>query len=137
MLNILKVEQFQDTLSLYEECEYDLAYTFIYSPREGTPAAKMQDNVPFEQKQDRLERLNEVVKEKALKQNQRFLNQVVDVLVDGPFILEKKSLDCVFRGSTNQRIIDTKLSLKNKEVVLVDKYYTEKKVKNKRDRIYI
>ena len=39
----------------------------------------MQDNVPFEQKQDRLERLNEVVKEKALKQNQRFLNQVVDV----------------------------------------------------------
>ena len=61
----------------------------------------------------------------------------MDVLVDGPFILEKKSLDCVFRGSTNQRIIDTKLSLKNKEVVLVDKYYTEKKVKNKRDRIYI
>ena len=33
-------EQFQDTLSLYEECEYDLAYTFIYSPHEGTPAAK-------------------------------------------------------------------------------------------------
>ena len=63
--------------------------------------------------------------------------KLIDVLVDGPFILEKKSLDCVFRGSTNQRIIDTKLSLKNKEVVLVDKYYTEKKVKNKRDRIYI
>ena len=76
---------------------------------------------------------------KLAKDNPKIIEflKLIDVLVDGPFILEKKSLDCVFRGSTNQRIIDTKLSLKNKEVVLVDKYYTEKKVKNKRDRIYI
>ena len=76
---------------------------------------------------------------KLAKDNNKIIEflKLIDVLVDGPFILEKKSLDCVFRGSTNQRIIDTKLSLKNKEVVLVDKYYTEKKVKNKRDRIYI
>ena len=65
-----------------------------------------------------------------------FLN-TIDVLIDGKFKLEEKTYDSVFRGSKNQRIIDTKLSLKNKEVVLVDKYYTEKKVKNKRDRIYI
>ena len=98
-------EQFQDTLSLYEECEYDLAYTFIYSPREGTPAAKMQDNVPFEQKQDRLERLNEVVKEKALKQNQRFLNQIVDVLVDGP----SKRDETMMTGYTaHQKLINFK-----------------------------
>ena len=98
-------EQFQDTLSLYEECEYDLAYTFIYSPREGTPAAKMQDNVPFEQKQDRLERLNEVVKEKALKQNQRFLNQVVDVLVDG----SSKRDETMMTGYTaHQKLINFK-----------------------------
>ena len=97
--------KFQDTLSLYEECEYDLAYTFIYSPREGTPAAKMQDNVPFEQKQDRLERLNEVVKEKALKQNQRFLNQVVDVLVDGP----SKRDETMMTGYTaHQKLINFK-----------------------------
>ena len=76
---------------------------------------------------------------KLAKDNPKIIDflKLIDVLVDGPFILEKKSLDCVFRGSTNQRIIDTKLSLKNKEVVLVDKYYTEKKIKNKRDRIYI
>lgn len=76
---------------------------------------------------------------KLAKDNPKIIDflKLIDVLVDGPFILEKKSLDCVFRGSTNQRIIDTKLSLKNKEVVLVDKYYTEKKTKNKRDRIYI
>ena len=76
-------EQFLDTLSLYEECEYDLAYTFVYSPRAGTPAAKMDDNISSEEKDQRLYRLNELVTQKAHKQNQRFLNQVVEVLVEG------------------------------------------------------
>ncbi|MGN1312134.1 MAG: anaerobic ribonucleoside-triphosphate reductase activating protein [Bacilli bacterium] len=73
------------------------------------------------------------------KENPKIIEflKLIDVLVDGPFILEKKSLDSIFRGSTNQRIIDTKESLKNKKVTLVDKYYIEKKTKNKRDRIYI
>lgn len=76
-------EQFEDTLSLYEYCEYDLAYTFIYSPREGTPAAKMEDDIDQHTKEQRLYRLNDLVNEKALKQNQKYLNQVVEVLVDG------------------------------------------------------
>jgi len=63
--------------------------------------------------------------------------KTIDVLIDGPFILEEKSLDCVFRGSKNQRIIDTKESLKNKKVCLVEKYYTNNKKSNKRERIYI
>ena len=50
-----------------------------------------------------------------------FLNQI-DVLVDGKFMLDKKSYTCIFRGSTNQRIIDVKQSLKQKRVVLVEKY---------------
>lgn len=63
-----------------------------------------------------------------------FLKEI-DVLVDGPFLLEKKSLDAIFRGSTNQRIIDVKKSLKEKKVVLVEKYYsTNKKIK---EHIYI
>ena len=62
--------------------------------------------------------------------------ETIDVLVDGPFILEKKSLDCPFRGSTNQRIIDTKESLKQKKVCLIEKYNTNKK-KIKRDRLYV
>ena len=61
----------------------------------------------------------------------------IDVLVDGPFILDKKSYDCIFRGSTNQRIIDTKESLKKKKVCLVEKYYIKDKKSNKRERIYI
>lgn len=63
--------------------------------------------------------------------------KTIDVLIDGPFILEQKSLDCVFRGSKNQRIIDTKESIKNKCVCLVEKYYKDKKKNNKRERLYI
>ena len=62
----------------------------------------------------------------------------IDVLVDGPFILDKKSYDCVFRGSTNQRIIDPKKSLKEKKVCLVEKYYPkDQKKNNKRERMYV
>ena len=63
--------------------------------------------------------------------------KTIDVLIDGPFILEQKSLDCIFRGSKNQRIIDTKESLKQNKVCLVEKYYQEKKKNNKRERLYI
>ena len=50
-------------MSLYREVGFDAAYTYIYSPREGTPAAKMQDNVPMEVKKERLQRLNALVNE--------------------------------------------------------------------------
>ncbi|MFC5712053.1 tRNA (N6-isopentenyl adenosine(37)-C2)-methylthiotransferase MiaB [Thalassorhabdus alkalitolerans] len=76
-------EQFEDTLSLMKEMEYDSAYTYIYSPREGTPAAKMKDNVPLEVKKDRLARLNKVVNDIAAKKNLALQDQVVEVLVEG------------------------------------------------------
>lgn len=63
--------------------------------------------------------------------------KTIDVLIDGPFLLEQKSLDCTFRGSKNQRIIDTKESLKQKKVCLVEKYYQEKKKNNKRRGLYV
>lgn len=59
-----------------------------------------------------------------------FLNNI-DVLIDGPFILSKKSLNVMFRGSTNQRIIDVKKSLKNNKVETISKYDKETKVKEK------
>src|SRR5699024_7905468 len=62
-------EQFQDTISLVKEMDYDSAFTYIYSPREGTPAARMEDNVPMEVKRDRLRRLNEVVNEISARRN--------------------------------------------------------------------
>ena len=77
-------EQFEDTLSLYEHCQYDLAYTFVYSPRAGTPAAAMEDNIPLEEKQQRLYRLNEVVNKYANQANAKYLGHIATVLVDGP-----------------------------------------------------
>ena len=77
-------EQFQDTLSLVKEVEYDGAFTFIYSPREGTPAATYPNQLTEDEKHDRLNRLNEVINEYALKGHERFENQIVEVLVEGP-----------------------------------------------------
>ncbi|EMT54080.1 (dimethylallyl)adenosine tRNA methylthiotransferase [Brevibacillus borstelensis AK1] len=60
-------EQFEETLSLVEEVGYDSGYTFVYSPREGTPAAVMEDNVPMEVKKERLYRLNELMAKISLE----------------------------------------------------------------------
>ena len=76
-------EQFEETLSLVEEVRYDSAYTFIYSPREGTPAAGMEDNVPMEVKKQRLYRLNETVARIGLEQNKKLEGTVLEVLVEG------------------------------------------------------
>lgn len=77
-------EDFEETLKVYNELKYDLAYTFIYSKREGTPAAMMEDTIPMEVKEERLQRLNEVVNKYALENNQKYLNKVVKVLIEGP-----------------------------------------------------
>ncbi len=76
-------EQFQNTLKLVDEVEYEGAYTFIYSPREGTPAAKFEDQIPEDIAKDRLYRLNEKVNAYYLKGNERFVGTVQEVLVDG------------------------------------------------------
>src|SRR5699024_11821754 len=54
-------EQFAETLTLYDEVEFEHAYTYIYSQRDGTPAAKMKDNVPLDVKKERLQQLNQKV----------------------------------------------------------------------------
>ena len=77
-------EQFQHTLDMVNYCQFDNAYTFIYSPREGTPAAKMADNVPLAEKQARLQRLNTLVNHYANEKNSAYLYREVKVLVDGP-----------------------------------------------------
>lgn len=76
-------EQFQNTLKLVDEVEYEGAYTFIYSPREGTPAAMFEDQIPEDIAKDRLYRLNEKVNAYYLKGNERFVGTIQEVLVDG------------------------------------------------------
>ena len=77
-------EDFAQTLSLVEECEYDGAYTFIYSPRAGTEAAdRMQDDVPHEVKRERMARLVELVQRTAAGRAARFVGDAREVLVEG------------------------------------------------------
>jgi tRNA-2-methylthio-N6-dimethylallyladenosine synthase len=75
---------FEETLSLYREVRYDLAYMFIYSEREGTPAAIHFDDIERSVKVERLSRLIDLSKEISLEQNRRWIGQELEVLVDGP-----------------------------------------------------
>ena len=75
-------EDFKETLDVVNTCKYDSAFTFIFSPREGTPAAKMKDDVSLDTKNDRLQRLNELVNKYANLNNQKYLNKIVDVLIE-------------------------------------------------------
>jgi len=83
-------EDFEDTIELAEELKFDLAYTFIYSPREGTPASIMKDETSMDTKKQRLARLNEIINETANLNNQKYLNEIVPVLIEGKSDKEDK-----------------------------------------------
>ena len=74
---------FEDTLSLVREAAFSSAYTFIYSPRPGTPAAEMVDDTPREVIQERFDRLAELVARQAFEANQLDVGGVARVLVEG------------------------------------------------------
>jgi len=98
-------EDFLDTLSIVNECKYDSAYTFIYSPRVGTPAAKMEDNIPLKEKEERLQRLNEVVNKYSRESNEKLLNKTVSVLIDG-----KSDKEGMLSGYTDtNKLVNVKL----------------------------
>ena len=74
-------EDFEKTIDMVNLVKYDLAYTFIFSPREGTPASKMKDDISMEIKKSRLARLNELINKYALEANEKMKDKVVDVLI--------------------------------------------------------
>ena len=76
-------EQFEETMSLYKEVGFETAFTYIYSPRDGTPAAKMKDNIPMEVKKERLQRLNKLVNDYSAEAMKPYEGQIVEVLVEG------------------------------------------------------
>lgn len=82
-------EDFEETLDVVNVCRYDSAFTFIFSPREGTPAAKMKDDTPLDVKEDRLHKLNELVNKYAKEANDKYLGKVVPVLLEN--VSEKDS----------------------------------------------
>lgn len=77
-------EDFEKTLDIVNTVKYDLAYTFIFSKREGTPAALMKDDTKEEEKKERLARLNELINKYALESNQKMKDKVVQVLITEP-----------------------------------------------------
>jgi tRNA-2-methylthio-N6-dimethylallyladenosine synthase len=74
---------FQQTIDAVEEVGYDGAFTFVFSPRAGTEAATMPDQVPDEVKHDRIERLIDVVQRVAERRNRERIGRVEEVLVEG------------------------------------------------------
>ena len=95
-------EDFEKTLDIVNKVKYDLAYTFIYSPREGTPAAKMEDGTLFSVKKERLARLNELVNKYALENNMKMVEKIEPVLILGESEKEGK-----FMGYTrNMKLVN-------------------------------
>ena len=76
-------DDFNETLEVVNACKFDSAFTFIFSPRVGTPAARMQDGICLKEKEQRLYRLNELINKYSLEANQKYLNKVVPVLIEG------------------------------------------------------
>ena len=76
-------EDFQETIDLVKEVRFDSAFTFIYSPRTGTPASKMEEQIPEDIKKERLSRLMALQNQISLEKNQAELGKVVEVLIEG------------------------------------------------------
>ena len=104
-------EDILETLDLVNQCKYDNAFTFIFSKREGTPACKLADPVDIKEKEERLQRLNEVVNKYFLENNKKLENTIVPVLVEG--VSEKKGM--YFGYSDTNKLINFSSS-KNLEV---------------------
>ncbi|HBK85743.1 MAG TPA: tRNA (N6-isopentenyl adenosine(37)-C2)-methylthiotransferase MiaB [Firmicutes bacterium] len=77
-------QDFEDTLSLMEAVRYDAAFTFAYSPRGGTPAAKMLEQVADAVSKERLQRLNELQARISMERNQELISSEQQILVEGP-----------------------------------------------------
>lgn len=98
-------EQFQKTLDMVEYCKFDNAFTFIYSQRIGTPAARMQDDVLPEVKKERFNRLVEKVNTYALARNKEYLGKTIKVLVEGK---SKKNENILSGYSDTWKIVNFK-----------------------------
>ena len=93
-------EDFQDTLDVVDKCNFDSAFTFIYSKRSGTPAAKMENQVPEDVVKDRFDRLLALVQKKGRKESARFDGTVQEILVE-----EESKEKGIFTGRTEYNLL--------------------------------
>jgi tRNA-2-methylthio-N6-dimethylallyladenosine synthase len=111
-------DDFRETLEVVEEVRYDSAFTFVYSPRAGTGAAAMADQVPHELKIERMERLVELVQSIAAERNRHRIGRIEEVLVEGasrtdPSLLRgrtRRNTTVNFSGSTAPgKLVDVRI----------------------------
>jgi tRNA-2-methylthio-N6-dimethylallyladenosine synthase len=91
-------DDFRETLEVVDEVGFDGAFTFVYSPRAGTEAAAMAEQIPDGVKRDRIERLVELVQRNAARRNEQRIGRVEEVLVEGP----SRTDPSVVRGRTRR-----------------------------------
>ena len=91
-------EEFKDTLDVVKKVLFDQIYMFIFSPREGTVAAKMEDNVSYEEKVDRLEKLKHIYEETLPMLNKKMIGNIYKVLVEG----KSKTNKDLYTGRSSQ-----------------------------------
>lgn len=116
-------EEFEDTLSLCKEVEYDSAFTFLYSIRKGTPAATYENQIPDDIKHERFNRLVDIINSTSLIKNAKYVGKTVKVLVDGPSRNNSKTFEgrtdtfklVTFTGKPEMigKIIDVKITSSN------------------------
>ncbi|AXE35716.1 tRNA (N6-isopentenyl adenosine(37)-C2)-methylthiotransferase MiaB [Chromobacterium phragmitis] len=94
---------FEQTLKLVRDCEFDFSFVFIYSPRPGTPASNLQDDTPHAEKVRRLEALNEVIEAKGFAINQSMVGSVQRVLVEN---VSKKDATMLAARAANNRVVN-------------------------------
>ncbi|MFP4198232.1 MAG: tRNA (N6-isopentenyl adenosine(37)-C2)-methylthiotransferase MiaB [Halanaerobium sp.] len=90
-------EDFEKTIELVKELNFDMAYTFIYSPRSGTPAARRDDQIAEEVKKERLKRLMDLQNKISYDKNQKLIGTIQEILVTGPSSNEPE----VYEGRTS------------------------------------
>ena len=110
-------EEFEETLTLVREVQYDSAFTFLYSPRKGTPAAEYEDQIPEEVKHERFNRLVDIMNEGSKKKNAAFVGRICRVLVDGPAKKQAAACKAGIDGEDGSKIL---LNGRTEEFKLVD-----------------
>ena len=93
-------EDFRDTLDVVDKCDFDTAFTFIYSKRSGTPAAKMENQIPGDVVKDRFDRLLSLVQEKGRQASSRFQGTVQEILVE-----EESKEKGIYTGRTEYNLL--------------------------------
>ncbi|MDR0341050.1 MAG: tRNA (N6-isopentenyl adenosine(37)-C2)-methylthiotransferase MiaB [Mycoplasmataceae bacterium] len=109
-------KEFENTIKLYDEVKFDNAYTFIYSPRENTPAANFVDNETLTAKQWRLNKLNDLVRKYAKENCMKYVDKTVEVLVEG---YSKTDKNILFGYSRNWKVVNFSGTAKPGDIVHV------------------